>query len=253
MWKWPASQIRISFSVYEMVVLVCLTVVAVLFGDTDQEIAKFIDHWQTLVAGLFALIAAWVSLSGPRGQIKQVDRLAAEAAAREEYAARAMLPIALSYINVYAKTCSKLTERKFEETRSAGNPIDLPAFDRSNLTIVRDSLKYAPPTYRDRMLALLSNIQELEVNATTYEPLFPEHTVFVSAIDVEFMSESLMNYAKEKFDTSKDEKRKRAHAMYVRMKAYYQNKDVDFWPNLPSSLDNRERFEIAVRALETPK
>jgi len=83
------------------------------------EVSHWVDHWwpsvrtglynwQTMIAGLLALAAALATIRLIRRQINQVTDLEQERRAREEAAARAILPLALSELTEYASDCIKL-------------------------------------------------------------------------------------------------------------------------------------------------
>jgi ABC-type nickel/cobalt efflux system permease component RcnA len=67
-----------------------------------------VDHWQTLVTGIIALVGAWWTVRGIRSQIKQTIEFERDQHEREERAARSVLPMALSEIAQYAIDCIKL-------------------------------------------------------------------------------------------------------------------------------------------------
>jgi hypothetical protein len=67
-------------------------------------------EWQTLIAGLLALAGAWWTVSAIRDQVAQTQEAEREHRLREERAARAMLPLALSALVEYALDCIRLIE-----------------------------------------------------------------------------------------------------------------------------------------------
>jgi hypothetical protein len=69
-----------------------------------------VDHWQTLVAGIIALVGAWWTVRGIRSQINQTIEFERDQHEREERAARSVLPMALSELAQYATDCIKLLE-----------------------------------------------------------------------------------------------------------------------------------------------
>jgi hypothetical protein len=69
-----------------------------------------LDHWQTLVAGVIALLGAALTVWLIRRQIKQAADFEKDRHIREERAARIVLPMALSAIAQYAIDCIKLFE-----------------------------------------------------------------------------------------------------------------------------------------------
>ncbi len=87
MWNWPGPEVRVRASTYRLGALAGLIVIAVLFGDPDRNIATLLKDWQTLIAGLLAIVAAYIRLNGPREQIRQAQALADAEQEREELAA----------------------------------------------------------------------------------------------------------------------------------------------------------------------
>ena len=79
--------------------------------DTLQWFSKIVDlldHWQTLVAGLLALLGAWLTVRDLRRQIDQTHRLDDDRRLREERGAKSVLSLALSELADYAIDCIKL-------------------------------------------------------------------------------------------------------------------------------------------------
>jgi hypothetical protein len=68
----------------------------------------FLDHWQTLAAGMLALVGAWWTVKGIRRQIEQAEKLETQRNIREGRAARAVLPLALSKLVQYSTDCINL-------------------------------------------------------------------------------------------------------------------------------------------------
>jgi hypothetical protein len=66
---------------------------------------QFVDHWQTLIAGGAALLAAVVTIVVLNCQIHQTRKLANDQRRRRERASLAVLPLALSELQQYARAC----------------------------------------------------------------------------------------------------------------------------------------------------
>lgn len=97
-----------------------LILVAIVF----PELKRTLFDWQTLVAGVLALIGAGATVYYIHLQIKQVEYLEVARRSREEMAARAVLPLALSQIVKYAVDCIKqIEEHSSRPGGRAGNPI----------------------------------------------------------------------------------------------------------------------------------
>lgn len=97
-----------------------LILVAIVF----PELKRTLFDWQTLVAGVLALIGAGATVYYIHLQIKQVEYLEVARRSREEMAARAVLPLAFSQIVKYAVDCIKqIEEHSSRPGGRAGNPI----------------------------------------------------------------------------------------------------------------------------------
>jgi len=68
---------------------------------------QIVDHWQTLITGIAALLAAAVTIVVLNCQIRQTRELANDQRQRRERAARAVLPLAVSQLQDYARACIK--------------------------------------------------------------------------------------------------------------------------------------------------
>jgi hypothetical protein len=73
-------------------------------------VVAFLNQWQTLVAGLLALIGAWWTVRKIRDQIRQTADLENDRRIREERAARIVLPLALSEITQYSIDCMRFLQ-----------------------------------------------------------------------------------------------------------------------------------------------
>jgi hypothetical protein len=71
----------------------------------------FFSNWQTLIAGLLALIGAGWTVRNIRRQIEQTDDLERKRQQRDERAARAALPLALNELTQYCDDCIRLLVR----------------------------------------------------------------------------------------------------------------------------------------------
>jgi hypothetical protein len=69
---------------------------------------EFFYNWQTLIAGVLALLGAGWTVRSIRRQIKQTDDLERKRQQRDERAAKAALPLALSELAQYCGDCIRL-------------------------------------------------------------------------------------------------------------------------------------------------
>src|SRR5690348_13952967 len=65
-------------------------------SDVFKSIYDFLKDWQTLITGLIAIYAARLIVTVMREQISQPDKTEENRRSSESYAARAILPLALS-------------------------------------------------------------------------------------------------------------------------------------------------------------
>lgn len=232
MLKWPGPEVRVRASTYWLAVIAALLVAAVLFGDGDRDVIEFVNKWQTLIAGLLAIVAAWISLSGPREQIRQAERLADATREREELAARALMPGALNMIVDYINACSRSIEHKFAFDGNVANPIALPSFDRTSLSVVSACIRYAPILQRTRMAALLSNFQIFEANAVSSVPVYPSHALFVRIANCQYLCDTLWNYSRGQFEAFPADAPLEAPPDYIRQVQFFSPVHDGFWPDL---------------------
>lgn len=66
---------------------------------------QIVDHWQTLITGIAALLAAVVTIVVLNCQIRETRERANDQRQRRERAARAVLPLALAELQQYARAC----------------------------------------------------------------------------------------------------------------------------------------------------
>lgn len=71
--------------------------------DFLSETIKFFKDWQTLIAGILAIIGAWATLRGVDRQINHLRSTEKEERDRKLFAARVALPDALSRLAEYAE------------------------------------------------------------------------------------------------------------------------------------------------------
>ena len=109
-----ASRIRSAFTLIAVIIGGAITIGAAGDGVTNTGFlprpdfgwAEFwLNRYQTLIGGGAALYAAWYAGRWVRRQIQHAREVEADRLARESYAARAVLPLALSSVSNYASDC----------------------------------------------------------------------------------------------------------------------------------------------------
>jgi hypothetical protein len=108
----------------------------------------WVNRYQGLIAGLLALFGALVTVFAIWSQIKQSDLLESERRRREEFAARAILPLALSSLYDYAETClTVLTSYKDDISEGERNYLDenkiIPNIPEAVIPSLRDCARFA--------------------------------------------------------------------------------------------------------------
>ncbi|WP_118135696.1 hypothetical protein [Oceanicella sp. SM1341] len=67
-----------------------------------RAVRSFVDHWQTLIAGLLALVAGGLTVRMMRRQLQQIENHRTERRSQTERTARAGLPLLLSEVSRWA-------------------------------------------------------------------------------------------------------------------------------------------------------
>jgi hypothetical protein len=123
----------------------------------DSWMIKLIYDWQTLIAGLFAFGGAWWTVSGIRAQIKQIQDITKEARYREEFSARAVLPLALSELTNYALKCIRLIHLNAVGPVVAGQQVSL--LEREVVGVFQECARCADDKVATKIWILLSKLQ----------------------------------------------------------------------------------------------
>jgi hypothetical protein len=121
--------------------------------------------WQTLVAGILALVGAIATVLIINAQIKQAESLEEGRRAREELAARAVLPFALSELSEYASECIKLISTYVPQGSGFGNPLavpadlSLPSFSPEVIGALRDCVRFGDNQVVRQIATVLAGLQ----------------------------------------------------------------------------------------------
>lgn len=125
-------------------------------------IVDFLNRWQTLVAGLLALLGAWWTVRGIRGQIAQTALLEKERHLREERAAKVVLPMAVSELTQYSVDCIKLLEphvRSSGASRQVPPDMTAPRIPDAILEPMQASARFADPSVAAQIQQTLGWLQ----------------------------------------------------------------------------------------------
>lgn len=128
--------------------------------DWWPAISQHAFDWQTLIAGFLALVGAGWTVRGLRAQIRQTDQLAENRRSREELAARAVLPLALSDMSGYARDCIQLLSIYVTgEKPVVPADLEIPRTSPDSVGTFRDCARFADPKVATKIHALLSTVQ----------------------------------------------------------------------------------------------
>ena len=123
-----------------------------------------LSKWQTLIAGMTAMAAAWWSVSAIHLQIAQTDRSETDRRESRRAAARATLPLALSAISHYAEDCSRILHQLVNNCIHGSLPTSVlvasfPAPPIEAISSLKEMTELAKPSERRTIAALLCKIQ----------------------------------------------------------------------------------------------
>lgn len=178
---------------------------------TWAEVYHTIWDWQTLIAGILALLgAAWTVVS-IRAQIQQVNNIESDRRLRQERAARIALPLALSKIATYATDCIKALSSHI--TSSPGGidtsvSIDIPAIPRDILEPLQACAQFGDAeiarrvnrlvellqVQHSRMESWFGNVDMQETKVNRYSHL---RIAIVDSADIHAATGALFHYARQ--------------------------------------------------------
>jgi hypothetical protein len=224
MWQDGWMQSRFSpmgfAAIYAFAVPLILGVIALLHPLRRYGLG-WLSDWQTLVTGALAILAAVVGGAFVFGQTRESRRQADEALAREHFAARAVLPLALSAIVDYAEAVvsSLTTTPTYSSYRAVvvpSAPYVPPDFDTASIMVLRDVIESASPEIGDRVATLLARVQVLAARLRALAAnLLPssravglEHNAVDYTIDAAVIfarASALFRYARRETDDAPDQ------------------------------------------------
>jgi hypothetical protein len=118
----------------------------------------WLNRYQTLITGFIALAAAIMTVVMVRQQIRQVDHLEDERRRRESYAARAVLPLALSQISEYAKKSIECWKDFDPDTQNLSD-VSVPELPEGLVEPLRDCIRYSEQHQAKQIADLLHWLQ----------------------------------------------------------------------------------------------
>ncbi|UDL96230.1 hypothetical protein LGH83_08645 [Lichenihabitans sp. PAMC28606] len=118
----------------------------------------WVNRYQSLIAGLFALIAACVGYKAIQKQIASSEDIVKKALARERLASISVLSLALSDVCDYANLCVKSLVY-FQRAPRPGPAFQAPVFPDSVVSILRECIR----ADADQLTGLASLISQIQV------------------------------------------------------------------------------------------
>jgi hypothetical protein len=125
-------------------------------------VRQVLFDWQTLIAGILALLGAFLTVRVIRAQISQAGNSEEARRKRDELAARAVLPLALSQFTRYARDCIMLLVIYVPGHGSrppVPNNLALPTLSPDVIRSLQESARYAGPGVVSQIASLLSKFQ----------------------------------------------------------------------------------------------
>lgn len=179
-----------------------------------------IDRWQTLIAGVIAIGAAFVGGYFVNAQIKLAKDQEAERQRRRQAATRATMPLTLSAVMEYARGCGQALRRLYLATPGEAaraeqmEAFELPPVPGNKIAALVEIIEAGEPEVGRAIASLLRNlqVQDGRLRSTKADILDPHgHTqsviklvledYIIDAADVYARCEGMLGYAREEADT----------------------------------------------------
>jgi hypothetical protein len=127
-----------------------------------QAVVHWLDHWQTLVAGMLALFGAAWTVRVINNQIKQATEQEKQRLRREEQAAKAVLPLALVELAQYAEECIRLIAPYVpanEKSPEFPENFAVPRIPEGTIEPLRECARYASTEVATQIRVMVSKLQ----------------------------------------------------------------------------------------------
>jgi hypothetical protein len=196
-------------------------------------IIELLDKWQTLVAGGLALIGAMWTVYYIHRQIKQVDDLEKARRSREELAARAVLPLALSQLVQYANECLQLIKDHSMQPENLHRPplgenIELPTVQRDIIGTLQACVRYGDDNVVAQISTLLATLQVQQArlrDLISRRAQWPNRRiprvqaldVMIDAAEVHAKASALFEYGREVADMRAKSTRQEINSAFFRI------------------------------------
>jgi hypothetical protein len=133
-----------------------LTVMApIVAGNEPVKLSDWFGFAGSLGGAVVTLIAAVIAWKAVQAQIAQSERAIERARLAEQYAARAMLPLALSSLNEYVQSCIGNLRRLSATSRS----FDVPEIPTRTLELLQDCIRHSDRQRAKEIADLIAILQ----------------------------------------------------------------------------------------------
>ena len=194
-------------------------------GGNTCDALKVLHDWQELVAGLAAIVAAYIGgfyilqqIKVTKEQIELSREQAQEGTRRRHAAARAMLPLALAEITQYATSCGQQLKAVHRAAKNQAVPesalteMKIPPLPNVAINELKQLVESADETLQCAVADMLCEIQILSSRISgLQEPRDPNNVgvtatayledVIINALKVFAYAASLFDYGRRKVDT----------------------------------------------------
>lgn len=177
--------------------IIGLAIVVVTLITGGAEWNGWPHEWDTLIVGLLAVVGATFSIRAVRQQITQVEAHRRDDLQRENVAARAALPVALSALTRYAKGCADelLPATKLDQNQLAARQFSFPTVPDQIIPVVRDCVRFADGGKRDELADLLSELQVQQTRIFEFANPDPDH-IRVPVNVIEYCLDAIVLYGR---------------------------------------------------------
>jgi hypothetical protein len=207
-----------------------------------------LERYQELLSGCLALIGAAAAVGVVIRQINHAQEMEDERRSRKMYAARSMMPSALSALCRYARDCGLALHEALGEdsppephqTIYLPHSLAVPPIPDASIAILRECLEFGTADIQYRIAELIKHLQVQYARITQPEELFDGrqiggewyYTLVADAIELYSRSEMLIPYARRDQEHDPGEPKLREMISAVRLCGY----DEIRWPYLYSKL-----------------
>jgi hypothetical protein len=208
----------------------------IIYLNYLYELAK---EWQTLIAGLVALYGGWTTLKASKLQSKTTLEIEEEHRKVEAYAARAVMPLALSELSDYAENCIvvltiALDEPNTHEARQIAT--GLPPSPTDLVDPFKQAIKLFDDPVRKQLADILSFYQVHEarlrplkagsISSSNFITALPQ--ALIDAADLKSKADNLFDWARreEEGDIPRSTAKDIRSAIFVSVPTYQPEDNV---------------------------